>query len=205
MRKCITILINQSENINVNFLRNVFIQHFHDYISIHPALRNYETGLSPIGISYPDYQIADRKRGFLGERIRIIADEKYLKILDVEQMLKKDADYFYFTTIQNIPEKYTIVGYENVRGSRGVDCRLRRFLKRHPEATDEDVRNLVDFEINKSKTNRHLPFIQLKSNSSKNGPTPYRFYLKEKKYESMPDSPMYNTYGFNQVVGIEKF
>ena len=146
-----------------------------------------------IGVSFPG--IAERS---LGSRLRLHGTSSGLEDLMAQRWLKGMHDYIEITDIQPVPEQAGYCRVQRVQAKSSAERLRRRYQKRHPEAQEDSLTDLIPDEV---EHRLDLPYVRLKSWSS--GQEFLLFIMQSKSSE--PSSGVFNTYGLSQSATLPWF
>src|SRR3990167_1277774 len=172
MKKYFEITLIDNPNMSVCELWSKF------YMQLHLALveQQDQQGKIPIGISFPEYRYESKKGGYLGNKVRMFAqDENLLQLLDLNKWFAHLADYIHCTSIREVPSDRVITYAQyrryHVKGNFGNLARRR--AKRHKMSLDEAIKHYQS----KAYTS-DLPYIQLKSLTNQQS---FRLFIEKRK------------------------
>lgn len=185
--------------IEINLLDEAKINGFdlwsHLLTQIHLALasiKEIENGKekSPIGISFPEYQMG-KKFGILGSKLRLFAlDEITLQKLDAQKWLSRLSDYIHISNIREVPQKVNSHAiFSRHQPKVNKERLVRRYSKRHNVSYEEALKH---YESMKEKQ-IGLPFIRLKSLS---GGENFCLWIKKTAIDQ-PNYQKFTTYGLS--------
>lgn len=154
---------------------------------------------STIGVAFPEYK-QEARFATLGSKLRLFApSQAELEALNVRKWLDKLTDYVHITSIRPVPEKVTeYVVYQRIQPKTGIDRLVKRYLKRHPELTEEQVISHYKDFANEQLT---LPFIQLQSLSSGH---PFRVWIGQKTVAESCEGK-FSCYGLSNHATLPNF
>ena len=119
---------------------------------------------SPAGVSFPEYKVG--KKSDLGSKLRLFSlNEVTLQNLDIRKWLSQLSDYIHISSIREVPQKIDgYVTFSRHQPKINKERLARRYAKRHNISYD----SALDFYKEMNEELSELPFIKLKSLSSKN-------------------------------------
>lgn len=152
-------------------------------------------GNVPIGVSFPDYQLAPCR---LGCKLRIFAEEESaLEALGLEKLLARLRDYIHITKIRPVPARpkgYAV--YRRVHSAKSAAQKARRYAKRHGISCEE-AEALFPQEHPEGK----LPYLQLDSLTNKNR---FSLFIAKEATEQTVQGP-FNVYGLSAGATVPEF
>ena len=171
MRYYIELTLLPNPEVDLYFLWSIILQ----AVDFGLVERQDEQKQSAIGVTFPEYK-QEARFATLGSKLRLFApSQAKLEALDVRKWLDKLTDYVHITSIRSVPEKVTdYVVYQRIQPKTGKDRLVKRYLKRHPEVTQEQAIAHYEAFADEQLT---LPFIQLQSLSSGH---PFRVWIGQK-------------------------
>lgn len=142
-----------------------------------------------VSVSFPQYSEKS-----LGHKLRVFAQsEEVLQNWQLKKVYRKFEDYMHITNIRPVPKDAGLVVFKRYQSSQGSLSHAKRTAKRH----DMDVEEA--FKLLNQKEAKKLPFIQLKSLSTKQNMM--RIQIQKQVAETIPDSlPVFNAYGLKNPV-----
>lgn len=154
---------------------------------------------SVIGVSFPECK-QDARFATLGSKLRLFSPSQVeLEALDVRQWLDKLTDYVHISSIRPVPEKVTDYAvYQRIQPKTGRDRLVKRYLKRHPEVTQEQAISYYEAFADEQLT---LPFIQLHSLSSGH---PFRIWIQPKTVAEAREGK-FSCYGLSSDTSLPNF
>jgi CRISPR-associated endonuclease Csy4 len=206
------LLLPQVE-INIHFLWSKVFQQIH----LGLVEMQDDQGRVPIGISFPEYVIAE-KQSLLGGKLRLLAKDKTtLSQFNASQWLSRLTDYVHCTGIRPVPEKlmgYAI--YQRQQPKTNKERLARRYANRHNmdyetalngtiDLTDKAPPN-ADYKMqfrycDMPKKSVSTPFIRLKSMSSEQT---FCLWIK-KTVVAEPTGTTFSSYGLSAVSTVPEF
>lgn len=171
MRYYIELTLLPNPEVDLYFLWSKVFQQVH----LGLVERQDQQKQSTIGVTFPEYK-QEARFATLGSKLRLFApSQSELEAFNVRQWLDKLTDYVHITSIRPVPEKVTdYVIYQRIQPKTGRDRLVKRYLKRHPEVTQEQAIDHYEAFTDEQLT---LPFIQLQSLSSGH---PFRVWIGQK-------------------------
>lgn len=174
-----------SPEVSINFLWQKLFQPLH--------LLMVETKTQPatewLRVSFPEYT-----QRFLGKKLRVFSEgEAVLQKLDLKKKFHNYDDYLHITQIRQVPENVNgVIVFKRYQPKQNSQSHATRLAKRHGLSVDEA------FELLNAKPAQPLPFINLKSLSSKQD---YRLRIQKKPIDSSQQQEViFNAYGLNNPV-----
>lgn len=171
------------------------------YTQLHLALVEIQgvQGNVPIGISFPEYQYEPGRGGYLGDKLRIFAqDEVILQQLDLTKWLLRLNDYIHCTGIREVPNngviKYAQYRRRHLKGS--LEKLARRHASRHKINLDEVMQRYQG-----KVCGSDLPYVLLKSLTTRQ---PFRLFIEKREYnESIQEG--FGAYGLSSSSTVPEF
>lgn len=192
------ITLLEQEEIPIHFLWSKL------YTQLHLAFveQKDEQEKIPFGVSFPQYRLkADKKIGFLGEKIRIFAHSTAeLEQLNLNKWLERLTDYVHITSSREIPlGKVTgFAIYSRAVPKDSVEKRIAHQAQRRNISITEAEAYFKDHEYN---TTLAEPFISLKSLS---GQHLFKLHIK-KTLADKANMGKFGTYGLSKTITVPEF
>ncbi|WP_319380506.1 type I-F CRISPR-associated endoribonuclease Cas6/Csy4 [Thiomicrorhabdus sp.] len=142
-----------------------------------------------VSVSFPKYSPKT-----LGDKLRIFAlNEQVLNELALKKALRKFEDYVHITGVRSVPDSISRKTlFKRVQPKQKNQSYARRFSKRHNIELEEA------FALLNKKSSPNLPFINLKSLSTKQN---LRLILRQEEVPLDEDRGLiFNAYGLNNPV-----
>lgn len=152
-------------------------------------------GTQPFAVAFPDYT---RKK--LGGRIRVIAPAKEdLEGFEAARRLERLTDYVRLSPVRPVPEDQ-ISGwavYARWHEEKVMPCRIRRYVKRHPETTYDEAAAVLTRRNPKGIP----PFIWMKSLTNRSR---FCLFIEKKPVEAETAGPI-GSYGLSDTRSVPDF
>jgi CRISPR-associated endonuclease Csy4 len=167
-----------------------------------------DQGRVPIGLSFPEYLVGE-KRNELGTKLRLFSnDEAGLKQFDVVKWLARLSDYVHSSSIQPVPEK--IIGYaiyQREQPKTSPERLARRYARRLAERekrqeVDSDYENALTIYSKRNYQSINSPFIRLKSLSSDNN---FCLWIKKIPVDIQASTANFSSYGLSSESSVPEF
>lgn len=149
-----------------------------------------------IGISFPE---VEKTNADLGNKLRLHGPEEELKKLMEQNWLKGMRDHIETGKIKPVPEGVLHCRIERVQVKSNAYRLRRRYLKRHPEATEEEVNAMFPDSAEKRLK---LPYLQVKSQSSGQR---FCLFLKHLTPQQKAAGGKFNKYGLSGEATVPWF
>lgn len=172
------------------------------YAQMHLAMvkQKDSQGLCKVGFSFPKYG----KSFPLGDILRLLAPTKEeLKLLDIEENLKRFSDYVLISDIKEVPvnvETYVTFSRKQFKNSN-TERLVRRQAKRKGISIDEARKNYKDFDEEKILKENKLPYININSLSTQNK---MKIFIDKNIKEKATDG-LFTSYGLSKVSTVPYF
>ncbi|KTD30594.1 MULTISPECIES: type I-F CRISPR-associated endoribonuclease Cas6/Csy4 [Legionella] len=159
------------------------------------AIQNYH-GLSPIGISFPEYS---NELCSLGSKLRIFAEDKVvLENFNAKKWLNFLSDYTHITSIREVPQNIcSYVRFKRKQSKSNLERLARRKAKYEAISFDQALELLK----NRKEQLINAPYINISSNSS--GESFKIFIIKEVAHELINNG--FSCYGLSATSTLPNF
>lgn len=155
---------------------------------IAPLLPSYNNDSDdPIALAFPAYG----QGGTLGGIVRVLGNEK--NILSIKEDIAELSDYALLTTSEAVPEnirEYVSYFREHKKGNSHITSLKKRAEKRGEPWTKEYEQAVID----KYRSQKHTPFVVLKSASTNQKQVP--LHIGKQTAKTLVDAPL-SGYGLN--------
>jgi len=133
------------------------------FANLHRVLVQMEN--KQLGISFPKAQ--EEKPSLLGDQLRIHGQLKELEQLQSQNWLTGMRDHVKVKEITPIPDDAQYQLVQRIQYKSNAERLRRRYAKRHPEESEEEIK--VKFPDSIEKQSK-LPYLRIKSQSTGNFP-----------------------------------
>lgn len=149
-----------------------------------------------IGISFPE---VEKINAGLGNTLRLHGPEEELKKVMEQNWLKGMKDHIEIGQIKPVPESVSYRRIQRVQAKSSALRLRRRYLKRHPETTEEETNVMFPDSVEKKLK---LPYLQVKSQSSEQR---FCLFLKHLPIDKKAIGGKFNKYGLSKEATIPWF
>lgn len=164
------------------------------FSKLHRALVQIDS--RTIGISFPEVQ---QEKPSLGRCLRLHGTADHLERLMAENWLVGMQDHLVHPQLSIVPNNVQHCRIRRVQPKSNAERLRRRYIKRHPQLTNQDVEAKLPDSIEKRIK---LPFLRLKSQS--NGHS-FCLFLEHLPPQEQPVDGAFNTYGLSSEATIPWF
>lgn len=162
---------------------------------LHRALAQSKS--SNIGISFPHYDLKEKKMMTLGQLIRLHGEKNTLEELMNINWLAGMHDHIHKSLIDEVPTQVNYAVFQRVQTLSNVDRIRRRKMKRH-DLTYEEVVTQIPDSVEKRLS---LPFLTMKSSSTDQL---FRLFIRQKNMAAASQGK-FNTYGLSTNATVPLF
>lgn len=169
--------------------------------TLHLSLVNLEKELkiNPVGISFPEYRYEEKLVAKIGSKLRLFSkNQTDLERLHLQKIFKKLEDYIHIKNIRELNRpKLDFAIYKRVQPKPSKERLIRRKIK-HTGQAEDVVRNYYQ---SFSEENLSLPFVHMRSHSSKNS---FRLFVKQQT-AAATEEWKFSTYGLSNTSAVPFF
>lgn len=192
MEHYLTLTLVPDAEINLYFLwEKVFRQVHLRLVELQDA-----DGKSPIGLSWPEYDLENKK---LGTQLRLLAKTvDTLERFDGPQTLRRLSDYVHWTKVRPVPKNIRYGRYKRQQSKFNIARLARRKAKREGISEEQAMALLK----NKEAETIEAPFIWATSHSSNHR---FRLYIIKEAEIEQPTDVGFSCYGLSAHSTVPEF
>jgi CRISPR-associated endonuclease Csy4 len=171
------------------------------YQQIHFALVKLAAGKeSAVGVSFPEYSKSQPR---LGRKARLFAEDvATLNALNITEWLNRLSDYCHISSVKSVPDNTQYVHVIRKQCVTSPERLARRRAKRKGESYEQALSHYEGLKVKGS----HLPFIEMRSESTQNGSDKNRFrLLVDQHVVAKSQSGVFSCYGLSKTATVPWF
>jgi len=152
-----------------------------------------------LGISFPKIQ---EEKPSLGDCLRIHGQLNELEQLQKQNWLIGMRDHIQTKEIAPVPDNAQHRRIQRVQIKSNAARLRRRYAKRHPEESKEEIIKKIPDSIEKRSKLPYIPYIRVKSQSTRQQ---FCLFIKHESLQKEPVSGLFNSYGLSTKATIPWF